>query len=195
MFRTGSRTPSGRSPSPPVRSTFSGIADNQGSNDSPADSIEIMVSNYSGTGEAGYWDSGISVSRFRQPTSLAFDTSGNLFVAERGNATVPKVKRERRNDAGGEGIRYDVHRRLRCGGRVLPAARHRRRFRRQSLHRRSVQQHHPESRSRSHGPAGDDIRRRRRFVQPRVWTPTTRTSSSPTMEHTRFARSRSPRLR
>jgi serine/threonine-protein kinase len=49
------------------------------------------VSTVSGTGNAGFKDGDPKVAQFNQPSNLCFDSKGNLYVADYGNALVRKI--------------------------------------------------------------------------------------------------------
>jgi DNA-binding beta-propeller fold protein YncE len=49
------------------------------------------VSLFAGTYTPGFADGPASVAKFDFPTGLAFDPSGNLYVADAGNARIRKI--------------------------------------------------------------------------------------------------------
>jgi sugar lactone lactonase YvrE len=49
------------------------------------------VSTVSGTGDAGFKDGNPLTAQFNQPSNLCFDSNGNLYVADYGNALVRKI--------------------------------------------------------------------------------------------------------
>jgi hypothetical protein len=75
------------------------------------DSLTGFISTIAGTGVAGYSGDGgpAAASRLNQPGSLAIDSGGNLFVADKGNQAVRRVDRvsgKITTFAGGNGVGY-----------------------------------------------------------------------------------------
>ncbi|MCV5968912.1 hypothetical protein, partial [Lactococcus petauri] len=63
----------------------------QGNNNIRKITPDGTVSTFAGTGVRGFEDGNVNEAKFDQPTDIAIDRSGNLFVADFGNSSIRKI--------------------------------------------------------------------------------------------------------
>lgn len=64
---------------------------NGGQNNPPPDTSKYIVSTVAGSSNIGAADGDISVATFLHPTGIAFDATGNIYIADAGNYRIRKI--------------------------------------------------------------------------------------------------------